>query len=408
MNDRDSTFDNRSNSSIPLSPTTSGSTSPVSSVRSINDYSDTMTSRLDTVTLATKYLYQPEKSFNVAPRPFYLKKKSYSEETRPVVVEAKTIEIKPVDEASSSEEAEKTDRTQSRKVSVLLKPNEDVPNYNGSMRRGSTKISGLSGRLLLKMIENEMDNKPLTMKDVEAEQLKMAQPQPYKSKSAGFSSPSKSVDAVMTSDANNNQITVQSVLAESTDNNAHLEKSSPAQTAASHRSQFLKQRASFDVSSSPSWKRGLASSPGHVGKLADPSKPSMAQSRSFKLLEQTLNDGVAEKDAVFEKFVTEKSQYRRCSIQTQLTIEEPMSSLRLENSEIRDPSQRKGSMPILNLSDRIEQLRKSSNNKNQRSNSEAFVPTAFQRSWLVQKSKDMNAIEESDTDDANHTLSSDL
>ena len=55
-------------------------------------------------------------------------------------------------------------------------------------------------------------------------------------------------------------------------------------------------------------------SKGHVAKLDDPTQPSITQSRTFKLLQETLDNGLKEKEAVFYDNITNKNQTRRCSL----------------------------------------------------------------------------------------------
>ena len=55
-------------------------------------------------------------------------------------------------------------------------------------------------------------------------------------------------------------------------------------------------------------------SKGHVAKLDDPTKPSITQSRTFKLLQETLDNGLKEKEAIFYDSITNKNQTRRCSL----------------------------------------------------------------------------------------------
>ena len=55
-------------------------------------------------------------------------------------------------------------------------------------------------------------------------------------------------------------------------------------------------------------------SKGHVATLEDPTRPSITQSRTFKLLQETLDNGLNEKETVFYDNISNTRQTRRCSL----------------------------------------------------------------------------------------------
>jgi len=58
----------------------------------------------------------------------------------------------------------------------------------------------------------------------------------------------------------------------------------------------------------------LRKSKGHVATLEDPTRPSIAQSRTFKLLQETLDNGLKENETVFYDNISNTKQTRRCSL----------------------------------------------------------------------------------------------
>jgi hypothetical protein len=302
----------------PVSSENNGGGDSSSSVEDKTSHSAAARKQLDVASLAEKYL-KPQLELNAVPKPFFLKKAASLDTYQPRSVanesdnndNANAARFQPIllnkvsENDSRSQLNDDSDNSSSEKTTESTKSTNDdqddafkseVNAYlDSKSRRNSTKIT--NGRLLLKVIEGQINNKPLTAKDLaDLPQINVSKYQPKYSPSsstvnsnvnkpvisylklAGGNSPTHdktqaaatttaTVSKPVVNDFNNNKINFKAALAK----RYSVDSASPVMSAEKYK---------FE----PAVRA-------HVAKLDDPSKPSVAQSRTFRLLQETLNNG---------------------------------------------------------------------------------------------------------------------
>lgn len=76
---------------------------------------------------------------------------------------------------------------------------------------------------------------------------------------------------------------------------------------------------------------------GYVSKLDDPTKPSLTQSKTFQLLKETLDNNLVLKETRIHDSIANKTLVKRCTLNTQSTVSEPMIIYQVQAQEKNDP-----------------------------------------------------------------------